>query len=326
VTGVAAAAAISPPLSLHQLLTGWQTDALSIAAMVVEAALVVWYVTAIRRLATRGRHWSRWRTASFLAGTLLVVVATQSGFASYDDSVFSVHVVQHLLLMNFAPILFALAAPMTLALQSSSRRTQQALLRVLHHPVVEAITHPAVVASLAYLTMLVFFLTPLYQLSLEHPLLHDFTHLHFLVSGALFWWLVIGLDPSRWRLSHPQKLGVLAVGIPVTAILGVSLTGAHGSIAPLFHSVADTRAGGSILWVAGELTTLVAMGITVYQWMRYEEREAVRADRRLDAETVAAAATGPAPDTRPVLPDRGAVSPGQPGPVEGRAQPQVTGQ
>lgn len=282
--------AVSPPISAHQLLTSWQTDGLSILALVIELALATWYLSAALRLGRKGRHWSRWRTASFLGGTALVVVAAQSGLASYDDSVFVVHVAQHLLLMSFAPILYALAAPMTLALQSSSRGTQQGLLKVLHHPVVEAVTHPAVVATLSYLTMLVYFLTPFYQFSLEHPLVHDLTHLHFLVSGALFWWLVIGLDPSRWRLSHPQKLGLLAVGIPVTAILGVSLTGAHSSIAPLFHSVSDTKAGGSILWVVGELTTLVAMAIVVYQWMRYEEREAIRADRRLDAEEAAAAA------------------------------------
>ncbi|MHB8328245.1 MAG: cytochrome c oxidase assembly protein, partial [Acidimicrobiales bacterium] len=198
-----------------------------------------------------------------------------------------------LLLMNFAPILFALGAPVTLALQASTRRTQLVLLRILHHPVVKAVTFPAFVVILAYGTMLVYFLTPLYQFSLEHPLVHDLSHLHFLVSGTLFWWLVVGIDPSPWRLSHPRKLAFLAVGIPVTAILGVALTGSRSSIAPAFHSVADTRAGGAILWVVGELTTLVAMGIVMFQWMRFEEREAIRVDRRLAAEEAALASRIP---------------------------------
>lgn len=274
---------LSPAISVHTLLTGWQTGPLALAALAMEVVVAGWYVQAARRLAGRGRRWSGWRTASFLAGTLLVVVATQSGLASYDDSVFTMHVVQHLLLMNFAPILYALGAPMTLALQSSSRRTQTVLLKILHHPVVEIVTHPAVVVTTASATMIAYFLTPLYQLSLEHPLLHDYAHLHFLVSGALYWWLVVGLDPSRWQLAHPRKLAMLAVGIPVSAIMGIALTGARSSVAPLFHTVADTHTGGSILWVAGELTTLVAMGIVVGQWMRYEERAALRADRRADA-------------------------------------------
>jgi putative copper resistance protein D len=282
--------ALSPPINVHTLLTAWQGGIGAIVALVIEIALAVWYLTAVRRLRARGRHWSPWRTVSFLAGDVLVVVAVQSGLASYDDSVFAAHVVQHLLLMNFAAICYVLGAPVTLALQSSSRGTQTTLLKVLHHPVVEAATNPIVVVSLAYGTMIAYFLTPLYRLSLEHPWFHELTHIHFLVSGSLFWWLVVGLDPSRWRLSHPVKLGMLAIGIPVTAVLGVVLTGAHASVAAPFHTVADTHRGGAILWVAGELTTLVAMGIVVLQWMRFEEREAIRADRRLDAQE------DPAPD------------------------------
>ncbi len=275
---------ISPPVRLHALLSAWQTDGLSLVALAIELGLAAWYVVSVRRLAKRGRSWSRWRTASFLGGTALIVIAVQSGLASYDDEVFAVHVVQHLLLMNFAPILLALSAPVTLALQASSRTTQQRLLKVLHHPVVEFVTNPVVVVIVSYGTMLGYFLTSFYNFSLEHPLVHDLTHLHFLVSGCLLWWLVVGRDPSRWRLSHPVKLGILAIGIPVTAILGVSLTGANTSIAPLFHSVGDTHTGGSILWIVGEITTFVAMGIIVFQWMQFEEREAVRADRLLDAQ------------------------------------------
>jgi putative copper resistance protein D len=278
---------------LHALLTAWQTDTLSLVSLAIELALAAWYVVSVRRLAARGRSWSRWRTASFLSGIALVIIAVQSGLASYDDQVFWVHVIQHLLLMNFAPILLALSAPVTLALQASNRSTQRVLLGILHHPVVEALTNPFVVVIMAYGTMLVYFLSPFYNFSLEHPLVHDLTHLHFLVSGSLFWWLVVGRDPSRWRLSHPAKLGFLAVGIPVNAILGVSLTGATVSIAPHFHTLGDTHVGGSILWVVGELTSLIAMGIVLYQWMQFDERAALRADRRADADAAIASTVLP---------------------------------
>ena len=115
------------------------------------------------------------RRRSFLAATVLVFIAVQSGLASYDDQVFSAHVVQHLLLMNFAPILYALSAPVTLALQASDRRTQQGLLKVLHHPVVEFVTNPVVVVLASYGTMIAYFLTPFYNFSLEHPLVHELT-------------------------------------------------------------------------------------------------------------------------------------------------------
>ena len=284
---------LSPPIRLHALFLGWQTDPLSLVALAVEVGLVVWYVGAVHRLATRGRAWSGWRTASFVGASALVVVAVQSGLAGYDDEVFAAHVVQHLLLMNFAPILFALGAPVTLALQAAQRPTQERILKVLHHPVVEIVTHPVFVVVVAYGTMIGYFLTPFYALSLEHPWLHDLSHLHFLVAGCLFWWLIVGRDPSRWRLSHPVRLGILALGIPVNAVLGLALTGARVSVAPRFHSLVDTHRGGAILWIVGELVVLVALGISVFQWMQYEERKAARADRILDAQAEADAQAEP---------------------------------
>jgi putative membrane protein len=276
------AAVLSPPISVHQLLTAWQHDPISLTTAAVEIALVAAYLAGVHRLARRGRHWPGWRTIAFVAGIATVVVAVQSGVASYDDSNFTVHVVQHLLLMNVAPIFLALAAPMTLALQASRRANQERLLKVLHHPVISFFTHPLVAAGLSYATMIGYFLTPFYNFSLEHPVVHDLTHLHFLLSGCLFWWVVVGKDPSRWRPSYPVKLGLLAVGVPVTAVLGVALSQARTSIAPHFHTVTDTRAGGSILWIFGELTTLLAMGVVLYQWLSFDEREQARADRRVD--------------------------------------------
>ncbi len=295
---------ISPPVQIHQLLAGWQTDLMSLVALAIEVGVALWYVVSVVRLARRGRHWSPWRTVSFLIGTLAVVAAIQSGLASYDDSVFQCHVIQHLLLMNVAPIFYALGAPVTLALQASDRSTQKRLLAVLHSRAIAFITQPVLVVINFAGTMLIFFLTPFYQFSLEHPLIHELTHLHFLISGILYWWLVVGVDPSRWRLSFPAKLGYLAVGIPTTAILGLALTQSGTSIAPLFHTTADTHAGGAILWIVGELFTLGALAIVVIQWMVADNREAVRADRRSDAAGAAAQrqveGAGAAPIAQPI--------------------------
>src|ERR1017187_9339327 len=199
----------------------------------------------------------------------------------------SIHVIQHLLLMNVAPIFLVLGAPVTLALQASGRRTQTTILRVLHHPIVEVITNPLVVLFFFSVTMIAYFLTPFYQFSLEHPLVHDLTHLHFLITGCLYWWLVVGVDPSRWRLTPPMKLGFLAVDIPVGTLLGLGLTQASVSVAPSFHTLADTQQGGGLLWIASELFTFAAIGIVVFQWMRSDTREAARGDRRADADYAA---------------------------------------
>jgi len=84
------------------------------------------------------------------------------------------------------------------------------------------------------------------------------------------------------------------------------LTGSHGSIRTALPHAGRHPRGGSILWVVGELTCGSSPGIVLYHWMQYEEREAVRADRRADtaaatARRRAVTAASPAHNGSPVL-------------------------
>ena len=91
---------------------------LDVAALALVAATVAAYVVGVRRLARRGRRWSPARTSAFVAGAAVVVLATQTGIARYDTTLFSIHVVQHVLLAMVAPVFFALGAPVTLPLRA----------------------------------------------------------------------------------------------------------------------------------------------------------------------------------------------------------------
>jgi putative membrane protein len=274
----------SPPIHLTELVTKWQTDPFSLVVLALAIALGGAYLLGVRRLAVRKRQWSQWKTTSFLAGILVVILALDSGVEYYSKSVFYVLAIQHTMLMYTAPVLFALGAPMTLWLQASERRLQLFLLQVLHNKVFEIATFPVLVAAGSYVLMLAYFLSDLYSYSQAHPLFSNFINIAFVVAGCLYWWPVVGLDPSRWKLSFPAKLGYLATGIPITTFLGLGLLSATTSIDPAINTLTDTHAGGGALWVLGELFTLVAMGAVLVQLMHSEERAAARNDRRLDHE------------------------------------------
>jgi putative membrane protein len=250
-------------------------------AAVLAAGAAYWWGAA--RLAARsGRHWSPARTVCFLAGLAVILVATQPPVGSEDTRRFAVHAIQHLLLSMVAPPLLALGAPVTLALQSSRRATQRRLLRALHSRPVAAITHPAVGWLLLTGSMFALYFSSLYSYSLRHPLVHDLIHLHFVVAGVLFFWPVVGIDPSRWRLPYGGRLLYVLLTIPVHAFLGIALlTGTT----PLYraHSLADQHAGGGIMWAAGELVTLATAAVILAQWVRADQREAARLDRLADA-------------------------------------------
>jgi len=154
-----------PPVTVHTLLSAWQHDPPSLVAAGAEVLTAGLYLLGVRRLGRRGRRWPLRRTASFLAGLVLVVIAVQSGLAQYDDTVFAAHVVQHLLLMMVAPPLLALGAPVTLAMQASRRRTQQRLVAITHHFVIRALGNPVVAFASMWGLMFGYFLTPYYAFS-----------------------------------------------------------------------------------------------------------------------------------------------------------------
>ena len=108
----------------HNVLTQWEFSPFALLVLVAVIIAGVWYVRAEWALSLRGRRWSSKRTLSFLLGLVAIDVALQSPVASFTMNYFQAHMVQHLLLMVVAPPLLAMGAPMTLALQTSSRTDQ----------------------------------------------------------------------------------------------------------------------------------------------------------------------------------------------------------
>jgi putative membrane protein len=294
----------SSPPSWSTVFGDW-TFGWSVVLVGVAAAL---YLAGVQRLVRRGRSWSLRRTASFLLGLVVVLLATASGLARYDTARFSLHVVQHLLLGMVAPILLVLGAPITLALQASRRPAQRRILRLLHGRSVRLLTHPLLVWIAFTSTLVVVYFTGLYELTLRNDAVHELVHLHFLVVGSLFAAYVVGIDPLPRSFGYGGRALFVAVVLPFHAFLGVALLGRHTVIAAewyahvapgwvLHTALADQRTGAGILWAFGELFGLAALGIVFAQWMRHEEQLARRADARADAGDLSSPATPAARQT-----------------------------
>ena len=118
--------------NLHNALLDWQLGPFPLLVLTACIAAGIWYLRADWALATGGRKWKAQRTASFFAGLVTVDLALQSPVATLTGSYFEAHVIQHFLLMIIAPALMSMGAPMTLILQTSSRRTKTIWLHIFH--------------------------------------------------------------------------------------------------------------------------------------------------------------------------------------------------
>ena len=287
------------PPSLTTLLLGWSLDPLIAGSLAASAVAWLLLVRRVRRLHPE-HPVPVLRTAAFLGGLAAIAIALQSGIERYDTTLFSVHMVQHLLLMLVAAPLIALAAPVTQLLRASSpaARTRW-LLPVLHSTPVAAIGHP-IVAWLTFTVVLwATHFSPLFDLALEDRGVHELEHGLYLIASLLFWWPVVGADPARRRLPYPVRALYLLLQLPVNSFLGMAILFAP---AALYHhyatlgspygitALADQQTAGGIMWLAGDVAFIVALLALVAAWMRHEERDAPAAERRADAQRAALSA------------------------------------
>jgi putative copper resistance protein D len=283
---------VEPPTA-GSLLLGWTFEPLPTLGLV---AVTVWWLWAVRRVNAvhPGNPVPRRRTVAFLAGILALAFALLSGIGRYDTALFSIHMVQHVLLMLVAAPLLALAAPITLILRLSSSATRHRwILPVLHSRALRAISHPVVAWMLFVAVMWGTHFSPLFNLSLENPWVHDFEHVLFLAVALLFWWPAVGLDPGPWRMPHPVRGMYVFLQMPQNTFLAVVILYAAAPLYPHYATLSrpwgpsvllDQQLAGAVMWLAGDLLFIGAIAAIVAGWMRYEERNTARSDRQAAAE------------------------------------------
>jgi cytochrome c oxidase assembly factor CtaG len=267
--------AILPPLSGARWFTSWQSDRVAWFAVAGLAAVYLSGVAAVSR--QRRQRWPLLRTASFLGGLLVIVVATSSSIAVYDMAMFSAHMLGHLALVMVAPPLLVAGRPMTLALHATRNPWHGRIRRVVRSRTLALWFCPPV-ALAAYAVVIVgTHLTGLMNVIMSHPWAGQVEHLAYLLVGYQFFALVIGEEPLRWRLSMPAKELLLAVAMAVDTFTGVILLqttqaiqmsgGTPSHIDPLD----ETHLGGAIMWVGGDAIMAVIMMIVAASWLRRPE-------------------------------------------------------
>lgn len=302
-----------PPFTWSHLLTEWSLEPTVLVLLLASAGL---YLLGVRKLRRRGDSWSHSRVALWFLGLAAIFVATSSAVEVYDTTLFSVHTVQHLLLQIVAPVPLAFAAPITLALRTLPPRPRRLLLWVLHHRVVRVLTHPLVAFAAFVVSPFVLYYSPLFEATLRIDWVHDLNHLHFLLVGCLFYWIIVGVDPLPNRLPHLARLGLILALAPMHVVLGIPIMLSQTLLAGGFYlevvrswgppALEDQALGGALLWVFGDVTVLLFLPGLLSQWYRGDEREARRTDRQLDRQY------GTSPTTRPWWEQPAANSPGPP--------------
>ncbi|WP_432172304.1 cytochrome c oxidase assembly protein [Streptomyces sp. Tue6028] len=283
-----------PPFTLGRGLE-WSADPFFLVACLVGLGLYGWGVV---RLARRGDKWPVGRTAAFVVGVLTVMLVMCTGLNEYGMVMFSVHMVQHMVISMLSPILILLGAPITLALRAlpvaSTRGTKgprELLLMFLHSRYMRVVTHPAFTIPLFIASLYALYFSPLFDFLMGSKAGHIAMMCHFLAVGLVFFWPIMGVDPGPHRPGHLMRMLELFAGMPFHAFFGIALmmasepmvsTYKHPPASLGIDALADQSAAGGIAWAFSEVPSVLVLLALLFQWYRSEQRQARRTDRAAD--------------------------------------------
>ncbi|MBT8797874.1 cytochrome c oxidase assembly protein [Microbacterium flavum] len=288
-------APLPPELTIERWVTAWNVDLLW---AVVAGFAVFFYLAGVWRLRRRGDAWPVYRTIMWVAGMVLLVWVTGGVINVYQDYLFSMHMVGHMLLTMAIPVLLVAGAPVTLAARAIRKRDdgtrggREWILWAVHSPVARVLTNPFVAAGLFIGSLWIFYYTDLFRWSLYDHLGHQWMIAHFLITGYLFVQSLIGIDPVQWRLPYPGRLLMLIGIMAMHAFFGIAIMMQSGlMVAEWFGAMGrtwgatpleDQYIGGGIAWSIGEIPTLILAITVAVQWSRSDVRETKRLDRHAD--------------------------------------------
>lgn len=258
----------------HLLAVAWSHDPTVLWGCV---GLLAAYAAWLRRQLT-------WRAAFWVAGVAVLWLALESPIDRLGELyLFSMHMVQHMLLIQVIPLLLLWALP------------AEATRRLLRIPAIDrlerAIGRPRITLPLKVLALWVWHLPVLYDLALRNEGVHALEHLVFLVTATMFWWSV--LTPVKERRLAPQHAMAHVFGAMAgISILGMVITLAPTAIYPFYRHppdpygalelirngwglsvLADQQLGGVIMWIAGGIYYIVVILVEFFMWFAEPEQD-----------------------------------------------------
>jgi putative copper resistance protein D len=242
---------------------------------VLAAAL---YLRGFRRLRRSGELWPRRYSVSWYAGCTVLLAATSSGLGSYAPAMFSVHMVQHMLLATLAPALLVLGHGATLACRAATPRTGRRLSSLLGSPAVGLAANPVIAWAAVAVTLFGLYPTGLYASIVQQHWAHLSMNVAFFGTGLGLFWSILGKSLGRRALPPIGQLVMVFAVMALHAGFAAWLLGQSVPVAAGFYGglrlpfvpdlLADQRLGAILAWILGEVPVILAVLALVLRWTR----------------------------------------------------------
>jgi putative membrane protein len=286
---------------LSYLTQHWSFDPF----IIVVGFVVAVHELGLRNLKRRSRpRRSRNRRISslvFYSGLAVLLVAVVSPIDYWADYYFFVHMIEHILIMFFAPILIVTGAPWLPLVHGFPvgvrRRVMRAVL--LDHwarpfrAVGRFFMSGWVAIVLFNFVMVTWHLPALFDLAETNQYVHIWLmHASFFVAGVLFWLQIIPSYPLKPKLGTGAQIGAILTTNVVMIFLAMALSiFVNHSLYPVYDHLpgvtlspyASQQIGAAILWVCGDFWALPALSFLFRRAMAEEGGVSAMVDKMLHA-------------------------------------------
>ncbi len=267
---------MSPDLS-------WTLSPIVLTGVVLVGAVYVRRWLQVRRGASERRAHDAplWRLLCFAGSLLVTLAALVSPLDSLADQLFFFHMIQHVLLLDAAPILAILG--FTKVILRPLTRTVSELERK-----AGPLAHPAIAVFLYVSVIWAWHIPAAYDLAVRHSGVHVLEHLSFLAVGSLYWWHLLSPIRARLRLDGMGPVVYMASTKLFVGALGMGLAFAPSTLYPYYahharvwgiSALSDQGIAGLVMAVEQSIVMGVALAVLFMHALAESERAEQRRER-----------------------------------------------
>ena len=267
----------------------WTFDPVILLSIALWVGIYVWRFRNARREA--GGRGAGWKQALAFSGFVLVLlIALVSPIdALGEDYLFSMHMTQHILLGDIAPLLLLLS--LSRVIMRPATRRFNAVERKLGRA-----ANPYTFIAIWFALLYFWHIPTFYVAAIQHPFVHVVEHACFFIAGCAVWWPLIQPVPMRYKLTGIATMGYVLAAKLGLGILGLYLTWSKGVAYDYYAHVpriwglspiADQNVGGAIMMLEQSLVLVTVFCILFVRMLLQSEEEERRRERLEDAASTA---------------------------------------
>ena len=255
-------------------MVAWTLDAPLLVGLLTLTGLYLWAVGPMRQRLGGSPAFPTWKAVAFLTGLLTLGLAIMSPIGEMADRyLFTMHMVQHLILTMISAPLLLVGTPEWIVRPLVQEPWVYAIVRFLTRPIV------------AFLAFNVAFngwhFPRFYDLALTNSLVHIIEH-QMMTGTAILLWAPSLIPLRELRSSYPVQMVYYFVNSIMPTILGALITFAPTVLYPTYEkapriwgwsAIDDQKIGALIMWVPGGTIFLIAITIAFFKWMQREDDE-----------------------------------------------------